>query len=129
MFDGPVEQPGDLRAAVTLISRLYDVTLDDCRACREPLLDLFAQDAATTARLVHWASGSTTEILGYMHDDLLEARVPELEPLTALVRAWWLPREVPRHRLSLLRDGHNPLRDIYIPCRKLTPEVRRRVAE
>jgi hypothetical protein len=78
---------------------------------------------------VHWASGSTTEILGYMHDDLLEARVPELEPLTALVRAWWLPREVPRHRLSLLRDGHNPLRDIYIPCRKLTPEVRRRVAE
>lgn len=57
---------------VGLVAQLYDAVLDDCAPCREQLLALLQDDAATTGMLVYGACLYTSETYGGLPEILLE---------------------------------------------------------
>jgi len=59
-------------AIVGLVAQLYDAVLDDCAPCREQLLTLLKEDAATTGMLVYGACLYTSETYGGLPEVLLE---------------------------------------------------------
>ncbi|MGW3569627.1 hypothetical protein ACWDSL_38180 [Streptomyces sp. NPDC000941] len=67
-------------AIVGLVAQLYDVVLDECQPCREQLLSLLKEDAATTGMLVYGACLFTSETYGGLPDVLLEGSEPADAP-------------------------------------------------
>lgn len=67
-------------AIVGLVGQLYDAVLDECQPCREQLLTLLKEDAATTGVLVYGACLYTSETYGGLPDVLLDGSEPADAP-------------------------------------------------
>jgi hypothetical protein len=76
-------------AVVGLAAQLYDAVLDDCAQCRQELLALLGDDAASAGVLVGWACLVVSETYGGVPELLLDGSEREDAPFhpTAAFRA------------------------------------------
>ncbi|KIF67087.1 hypothetical protein HY68_35720 [Streptomyces sp. AcH 505] len=102
-------------AIVGLVAQLYDAVLDDCQPCREQLLALLKEDAATTGLLVYEACLVTSETYGGLPEILLEGSEPA---------------DAPFHPTAPFRSAAHVYRTRGVPaavreaCAALTPQER-----